>query len=268
MRCIHFTLMSGKEERSAKTIRVHIEKLSEEPYAAILCYPRASYLELRSRIAELREHGVNEVEFAGSTVISNVPVLGKGFVGVVIAAYLNGQKVALKIRRVDADRASLQQEAELLAKANAVQVGPRLIGVSRNFLLMQYIEGKALFEWLATHREKTLVSEVLTDILEQCWRLDRIGLDHGELSNAPKHLLIDTEAKPWIVDFETASLSRRPANVTSVCQFLFTSHSAVARAVAEVLGERNREAIIDALRLYKNERTRENFSRVIQACLA
>ncbi|MEM2108105.1 MAG: RIO1 family regulatory kinase/ATPase [Candidatus Bathyarchaeia archaeon] len=260
--------MSEKEERLTETIRVHIEKVTEEPYADILCYPRASDLELKSRIAELREHGVNEVEFFGATTVANVPVLGKGFVGVVIAAYLNGQKVALKIRRVDADRASLHREAELLAKANAMQVGPRLIGVSKNFLLMQYIEGKALFEWLAAHREKMLVSEVLTDILEQCWRLDSIGLDHGELSNAPKHLLVDTKAKPWIVDFETASLSRRPANVTSVCQFLFTSRSAVARAVAEVLGERKREAIIDTLRHYKNERTRENFSRVMQVCLA
>ncbi|MGB9842392.1 MAG: RIO1 family regulatory kinase/ATPase [Candidatus Bathyarchaeales archaeon] len=260
--------MSEKTERLTETIRVQIEKLSEEPYASILCYPRASDRELQSRIAELREHGVNEVEFSGAATVVNVPVLGKGFVGVVIAAYLNGQKVALKIRRVDADRASLHREAELLAKANAVQVGPRLIGVSKNFLLMQYIEGKALFEWLTVHKDKMLVSGVLTDILEQCWRLDSIGLDHGELSNAPKHLMVNGQAKPWIVDFETASLSRRPANVTSVCQFLFTSRSAVARAVAEVLGERKRDLIIDALRHYKNERIRENFSHVVRVCLS
>jgi putative serine/threonine protein kinase len=98
--------------------------------------------------------------------------------------------------------------------------------------------------------------------------LDNIGLDHGELSKAPKHLIVDKAQKPFIVDFETASVNRKPANVTSVCQFLFTSRGAVARAVAEVLGERNNTEIIRALRIYKADRARENFDRVLQACLS
>lgn len=249
------------------TSKVQIENLREEPYASIICYPRVNDSELQNRIVELREHGVNEVEFAGAATAFNVPVLGKGFVGIVVIAYLNGQRAALKIRRVDADRSSLYHEAQMLAKANAVQVGPRVIGVSKNFLLMQIIDGAALLNWLVTHKERALVHRVLTDILEQCWRLDNIGLDHGELSKAPKHLIVDKQGKPWIVDFETASLTRKPANVTSVCQFLFTSNSAVARAAAEVLGGKNRDAIIDALRLYKNKRTLENFNRVTHACL-
>lgn len=249
--------------------KVSIGNLVEEPYSAVLCYPKSSREELEQRIRELSEHGVNALEFAGNTATFNVPVLGKGCVGIVVIAHLNnGQKAALKIRRVDADRDSLHHEAQMLAKANAVGVGPRLMGVSKNFLLMQYIEGKKLLDWLSMHKEKKAFHMVLTDILEQCWRLDSIGLDHGELSNAPKHLIVDMHAKPWIVDFETASLNRKPANVTSVCQFLFTSNSTVARAVAEVYGERNREKIIEALRRYKKERTLENFKRIVQFCLA
>jgi len=247
---------------------VCIENLREEPYTLIMCYPKASDAELQTRLEELREHGVKAVEFAGETSAFNVPVLGKGFVGIVVIAHLDGQRVALKIRRTDADRLGLQREAQMLAKANSVQVGPRLVGVSRNFLLMQLIDGDLLLNWLDVHKEKEHVRYVLNDVLEQCWRLDRIGLDHGELSKAPKHLIVDTQQKPWIVDFETASVNRKPANVTSACQFLFTSGGAVARAVAEVLGERNREEIIWALRLYKNDRTRENFNRAVQACLA
>jgi len=244
------------------------ENLKEEPYASILCYPRVSDAELQNRLGELREHGVKAVEFAGKTSAFNVPVLGKGFVGIVIIANLDGQRVALKIRRVDADRLGLQHEAQMLAKANSVQVGPRLMGVSKNFLLMQLIDGNLLPNWLDAHKEKELVRSVLTGILEQCWRLDNIGLDHGELSKAPKHLIVDKAQKPFIVDFETASVNRKPANVTSVCQFLFTSRGAVVRAVAEVLGERNNAEIISALRIYKADRARENFDRVLQACLS
>ena len=249
-------------------LMVLTENLTEEPYASVLCYPKPSEAEVQKRLVELRQHGIEAVEFAGKTSAFNVPVLGKGFVGIVVAAHLDGQRVALKIRRVDADRAGLEQEAQMLAKANAVQVGPRLIGVSKNFLLMQLVDGAVLPEWLDAHKEQAHVRGVLNDVLEQCWRLDTAGLDHGELSKAPKHILVDEQQKPWIVDFETASVNRKVSNVTSVCQFLFTSGGAVARAVAEVLGAVNREEIISALRLYKKERTRENFSRVVQACLA
>jgi putative serine/threonine protein kinase len=251
-----------------KPTKVRTENLKEEPYASIICYPRVSDAELQNRLGELREHGVKAVEFAGKTSAFNVPVLGKGFVGIVLIAHLDGQRVALKIRRVDADRLGLQREAQMLAKANAVQVGPRFVSVSKNFLLMQFIDGAVLPDWLDAHKEKKPLRNVLNDILEQCWRLDNIGLDHGELSKAPKHLIVDKAQKPFIVDFETASVNRKPANVTSVCHFLFTSRGAVDRRVAEVLGERNNAEIISALRIYKADRARENFNRVLQACLS
>jgi putative serine/threonine protein kinase len=251
-----------------KSLTVLTENLKMEPYASALCYPKVNEAELQSRLEELREHGVKAVEFAGKTSAFNVAVLGKGFVGIVVIAHLDGQRAALKIRRVDADRLGLQREAQMLAKANSVQVGPPLVSVSKNFLLMQFIDGAVLPDWLDAHKEKKPLRNVLNDILEQCWRLDNLGLDHGELSKAPKHLIVNKTQKPFIVDFETASLNRKPANVTSVCQFLFTSCGAVTKAVAEVLGERNREEIIWALRLYKKDRTRENFGRVLQVCFS
>jgi len=105
----------------------------------------------------------------------------------------------------------------------------------------------------------------LRDVLEQCWRLDEAGLDHGELSHAPKHIILDQKDEPFIVDFETASVNRKPSNVTGICQFLFIS-GAVADEVAVELGGKDEKAIIDTLRNYKNCRTRENFGDVLRAC--
>ena len=132
---------------------------------------------------------------------------------------------------------------------------------------MQLVRGELLPKWLQLHKEEKLVRKVLSDVLEQCWRSDSISLDHGELSKAPKHLIIDSNQKPWIVDFETASVIRKPANVTSICQFLFIGGSKVARMIAESIGNVNRREIIDRLRLYKNNKTRENFNAVYQSCL-
>jgi putative serine/threonine protein kinase len=238
-----------------------------EPYASALCYPRASEDVLENRIEELRGHGVTALEFTGEARVFNLPVLGKGFVGIVVIAHLEEQRLALKIRRVDTDRTGLEHEAQMLAKANNVQVGSKLVDVSKNFLLMQLVDGCFLPTWLSLQREKEEVRVVLSEVLEQCWRLDSIGLDHGELSKAPKHIIINKQHNPVIVDFETASLDRRPANVTSACQFFFTSHGAVAKAIMVVLGEVNRAEAIDALRRYKNERKRDNFEDVLRVCL-
>jgi len=245
---------------------ITLEKLSEEPYASILCYPRPNKAELKKRLKELQKLSVKALEFSGEKEAFNIPVLGKGYVGIVTVAYRNMEKMAIKIRRVDADRSRMQQEAEMLEKANSVSVGPKLLGVSKNFLLMQFIDGDLPPKWLEKRREKAQVRKVLREVLEQCWRLDEAGLDHGELSHAPKHIIINKKSKPFIVDFETASLIRKPSNVTSICQFLFIS-GLVARKVAEKLGEKDRATIIDVLRRYKKDRTRENFERVLKVCI-
>jgi putative serine/threonine protein kinase len=249
-------------------ITIPVETLIEEPYASIVCYPRANPAEMEKRIEELLQHGVSAVEFVGKTSASNIPVLGKGYVGVVVAAHVNGQRVALKMRRIDADRESFEHEAELLSKANSVNVGPKFLAVSKNFLLMQLIDGDLLEDWLETHKDKDLIRKVLVDILEQCWSLDETGLDHGELSKAPKHLLVDKDDMPFIVDFETASMIRKVINVTSVCQFLFMGNSSAAKILGKVFGERNRSELITALKCYKRDRNRRNFEGLLEICFS
>ncbi len=247
---------------------VPIDKLMIETYASVLCYPKVNEAELKSRLEEMRSLGVSAVEFSGKASAYGIPapILGKGYVGIVVIAHLNGQRTAMKILRVDADRPDLLHEAHMLAKANAVNVGPKLIGASKNFLLMQLINGDLLPAWLEANREEALMRKVLGEVLENCYRLDEIGLDHGELSKAPKHVIIDGARKPWFVDFETASDIRKPANVSAMCHFLFTSAGEVARTVAETLGERKRAELIRGLANYKRARTRENFEKVLDSC--
>ncbi|MEM3623601.1 MAG: RIO1 family regulatory kinase/ATPase [Candidatus Bathyarchaeia archaeon] len=246
-------------------MRISIEELEKEDYAALICYPKPTEAEFKKRLKELRRLGVKELELKGEKKVFNMPVLGKGCVGIVIVAHINRKKAALKIRRVDADRMEMLREAEMLRKANSIHVGPKLLAVSKNFILMQFIDGKLFPEWLDSCKENALIKRVLRDVLEQCWFLDKAGLDHGELSHAPKHIIIDGTVKPFIVDFETASLNRKPSNVTSICQFLFVS-GLIAKKVSEKIGKRNKDAIIEALRRYKAKKTRENFEKALEAC--
>jgi putative serine/threonine protein kinase len=246
------------------------EELNKQPYASILCFPNPNEKELKSRLQELRSLGVSALEFSGEASLFGVkvPVLGKGFVGIVVISHLNGQRVAVKIRRVDADRVDLLHEAAMLKKANSVSVGPNLIGASKNFLVMQLIEGELLPNWLEKTSDKSTVKRVLGRILEQCWRLDEAGLDHGELSKAPKHLLVDKEENVFMVDFETASIERHVSNVTAVCQYLFAGNSSASRHLANTHGQKDLVQLVAALKVYKKNRTRENFESLLNVCLS
>jgi len=245
------------------SLKINLENLHEEPYASVICYPRLTLKELQRRLVELERLGVKAVEFGGEKEAFGVKVLGKGCVGIVTTAYIDGKKIALKIRRVDADRAKMQNEAALLRKANSFSVGPKFLAATKNFLLMQFIDGELLPKWLSKHRQKAVVKKVLRDVLEQCWRLDTAGLDHGELSYAPKHIIVDKKNVPFIVDFESASLNRKPSNVTSICHFLFFSGS-VAAETAEIFGKKDKEQALEALRSYKKFMTRENFDNILK----
>jgi len=246
---------------------VPLARLHEEKYGRILCYPRYDVKEVRRRVEELKELEVKALEFTGEKTVFDLPVLGKGYVGIVVAASMDGRKVALKIRRVDADRSGMRREADMLRKANAVDVGPNLIDATENFLLMEYIEGTLLPRWVEALKErvKPRIRRVLRDVLEQCWRLDKVGLDHGELSRAPKHIIVDAKDKPCIVDFETASTRRRVSNATSICHYLFMG-SQTAKTIEKILGKIDKEGLIRALRTYKPRHTREEFEKVLGVC--
>jgi len=246
---------------------VPLERLHEEKYGRILCYPRYDVKEVRRRVNELEELEVKALEFTGEKTLSNLPVLGKGHVGIVIAASMDGRKAALKIRRVDADRTGMRREADMLRKANTVDVGPNLIDVTENFLVMELIEGTLLPRWVEAlnERVKPRIRRVLRDVLEQCWRLDKLGLDHGELSRAPKHIIVDAKDKPCIVDFGTASTRRRVSNATSICHYLFMG-SQTAKTIEKILDKISKEELIRALRTYKQKHTREKFEKVLGAC--
>jgi len=247
---------------------IYLEQFSDEKYGRVLCYPKYDPSELKNRVNELNRLGVKAIQFVGEKTVLDMSVLGKGCVGIVVVAYTRKRRVALKIRRMDADRNEMQHEAEMLKKANTVEVGPKLLGASENFLLMEFIKGPFLFQWVSTLKGRGIkirVQKVLRDILEQCWRLDKIGLDHGELSKASKHIIIDKEDKPHIVDFETASINRKVSNTTSMCQYLFIG-SEVAKVMKRRLGYIDKDVLIESLKNYKKRRTRRNFESILKTC--
>jgi len=245
---------------------VPLEKLTETKQGQVLCYPRCEQTELEKRIEELKSLKVTGLEFSGNRSVFDVPVLGKGCVGIVVVAQTGSQRAALKIRRLDADRKEMFHEGEMLRRANSIGIGPKLIEVSNNFLLMELIEGTNFPEWAESRKNsktKMRIRKVIKKVLEQCYQLDQLGLDHGELSNASKHIIVDKNDIPHLIDFETSSINRKVSNVTCVCQYLLLG-SQTAEKLKGKIGELNKKEIINKLRIYKQNKSKENFEKILE----
>jgi putative serine/threonine protein kinase len=251
-------------------VKAPVKSLNNERIRKILSYPQGSANEVASRLRELETLGVTHVAIdqsrSGQTAVQGISVLGKGCHGIVLKAYKEKEKYALKIRRTDSTRLTMYNEAEMLKKANQIEIGPRLYGVTKNFILMEYIEGLLLPAWLkAPEKNRKDASNVIYQALEQAWRLDQAGISHGELSQASKHLIVDEARDVHILDFESASLSRQSSNVTALCQYLFL-RSEVAQSIRRVLGGIRQRSLIQALKVYKEDRSWENFNHVLVEC--
>jgi len=226
-----------------------ISKLSEKPYAIIIGYPKATKRQVELRIAQMKKLGINSISFQGDLKLGLINVLGKGYVGIVVLAKKQTKKVAVKIRRTDSQRKEMQSEAKLLKIANSVGVGPRLIDSSKNLMIMEYLDGKKIGMWIKELKGKGSVSKlksIIRKTLEDCYNLDRIGLDHGELSSIAKHVIIG-KSKTTIIDFESASTKRRASNVTSATQGIFIG-SGISKSIRKIYKIPSKYKMIEVLR--------------------
>ena len=244
---------------------ISIKKFTEEPYSKILGYPNATNRQIKSRINELEKLKIKSICLTGPTTIGNLEILGKGYVGLVVLVKRGNKEVALKIRRTDSQRENMKNESILLKLVNSVNVGPKIIDVSKNFLVMEYIEGEKFSNWIEMLKGSGSVKQLkstIKNVLEDCYRLDQIGFDHGELSNISKHVIVGKN-KVVLIDFESSSTKRRPSNVTSITQAFFIG-SGIAKHAQKIYKNSSKEKIIFALKSYKQEKTRDNFEKLLK----
>ena len=121
-------------------------------------------------------------------------------------------------------------------------------------------------ERLKTRTSKKYTRALIRNALEQCYLLDSSGLDHGELSNPTKHLLIRNSAKPEsvIIDYESASRDRKVANLTAVAQFFFLG-GWQSEKIRKIVGisRFSKKKFISLLREYKREPSKDSLERIL-----
>src|SRR3989475_8822135 len=129
-------------------------------------------------------------------------------------------------------------------------VDPKGQGGPADVLAMEFVEGLSLPLWLESLKgrgRRARVRGMVKPLLEQCLRMDAYGLDHGELSRAHKNVIVSNDNWARILDFESASVMRRPSNFTSLAQYLFLGGS-IARKTLRALGRVGRQELLRCLR--------------------
>ena len=238
-----------------------ISIFEEEPYSKILCFPKVKESEVKKRLNELKKLGVTHVSFTGPLQIEKCHILGKGYVGMVVLAKKNNEIVALKIRRIDSPRKNMSNEAKLLQIVNKLDIGPKFIKNSKNFLVMEYIDGEKIIDWAKkTETKSQEICSVLNNVLRECYLLDDTGLDHGELSTIDKHVIVGKN-KNTIIDFESSSTNRKPSNVTGATQGILIG-TGLAKIIQKKIKLPPKETIINLIRQYKKNPNLENFEKI------
>jgi len=269
--------ISKSDPESNGKIIVELHELSETEHGAILCYPGTDLASFPDRISQLKTLGVEYLILEGDSKVGKYGIVGRGCVSTVVKAKMKTEKniVALKIRRADANRPDMSHDFELQKYANSFDVGPEAIHASKDFFAMEYIDSIKLGKWfqsLKTRSSKKFMRSLIRNTLEQCVELDLHGLDHGELSNPTKHVLIRkgvVPARTTIIDFESASRQRKVSNLTSVAQFFILGgwQSGKVRKILG-LGEgkqfvKTKPALLSKLRSYKNEPSKDSFEDLL-----
>jgi putative serine/threonine protein kinase len=232
----------------------------------LLCYPKFSANNYLAKIKDFFSLNLKFVLLEGATVLYNKNILGKGCEGLVLKVEdVKNEIMALKIKRTDSCRFGMKPEFEYYKLANSYGIGPRVHCCTNDFLLMEYIDGLSIENWFSNAKlDRYLIKSVVANILNQCFVLDKISLDHGQLNKLYNHINISPDGlNCTIIDFESASTSRKVSNLTSAFQGLFFK-GIISKQINKFIDYGNKKNdLLKSLKDYKKNISKEKFDSLM-----
>jgi len=181
--------------------------LEEVEAYKLLCYPRVEEASCASRILELRLLGVEGFCLGPGR---RVHLVGKGHTGVVLLGVRGSRLVAVKSRRTDSRRASLDREARLQMAASLAGAAPSVVGYTRDLIVAEYVGGPTLGEVVKGYKNSYTDEDLRLAViktLNALKTLDLAGVIHYEI-HRPHRNVVFTDEPPrglaLIVDFDSA----------------------------------------------------------------
>ena len=157
---------------------------------------------------------------------------------------------------------AISDEALWLKKLNPHKIGPKLLEINEDSVIIEFVKGERIIDWLLKAKKKDIL-RILKEIFKQCRLLDNLKVSKEEMQNPYKHILVDK--KPIMIDFERCHYTEKPQNVTQFSQFLMSAR--ISKLLKEKKINQDREMAISLLKVYKKGYSEQIYKKLLKAVL-
>jgi len=202
--------------------------------------------------------------------IRNIKYFTKGKRGFVYVGKYGDKKVAIKIKNPDS-RAILRinNEIEFLKILNKKDIGPKLLFYDENYFVYKFVDGINISEFMNsinkkynnTNNKKMLIT-IIKKIMNQMFIMDQLKINKEEMSHPQKHIIIDENNNPVLIDFERSRHTIKPSNVTQFSDFLISNNTSSVLKKNDI--KVNKKLLINAAKRYKKQENKSNFNVIIK----
>ena len=194
--------------------------------------------------------------------LTKIAYFSKGKRGIIYTALYKGKKVAIKAKHPESKAVDrIRNEHHYLKLLNKKGIGPKAVFFKSNTLVYEFVEGEFLVDWIQ-HSTKKDIIEILKNIFLQLYQIDKFGINKEEMHHPVKHILVNKDGKPVLIDFERAYQTKKPHNVTQFCQFLTAGNT------QQMLKKRHvpiqKAKLRKYAQWYKKQRTRKAFVSIMK----
>ena len=173
-------------------------------------------------------------------------------------------KVAIKTKRKESQAVErISNEIKWLRIINKHHLGPHLLFYGQNYFVYEFVEGEFILDWIAKNKKtnpktntstntKIKITKMLTAVLKQCFLLDQLKINKEEMHRPLKHIVINNQDQPVLLDFERTAKTKSPKNVTQFIEFMVR------------LQFLKREKALPLLKEYKPNINQKNLEKIIK----
>lgn len=193
--------------------------------------------------------------------IENPEFFAKGKRGHLFKGKYKGLNVVVKTTNPNSkaiDR--IKNECNFVKKLNKKRIGPKLIKCVDEEMMYEFVPGDFIEDYCKKSSKKEIL-RIIQEVFEQCFIMDKIGVNKEEMHHPYKHVICKRKEKPVMLDFERCHNTLKPKNVTQFCQYMVSSK------LTYILADKNisfhAEQILGLARDYKKDRSRKNFDLIL-----
>jgi len=216
--------------------------LTSQPLLAV-DYPAGRKEVIERRLERLEKYGISLENF-----------IAKGYRGTVFSGKLTPSnyfstpiKIAIKFARSDAGKENfILREAEILEYLSHKDFVPTVYFYDREILVMEFVYGEP-FEGKVFINRKNF-KEIVSIILEKCYLMDELGVEHRELRGRGHIIVNGLNVK--FIDFESGRFTEFPRNL-----FQFLGAHLLNLPIDVLRGEGiDIERVKTGMKIYKKDR--------------